>query len=78
MKKVLVKWIDAFAPEGWRHKDELDSLIGVGFIVNSVGFIVNNHDKNYLMLAASHNEHEEKYCNLLAIPKNCIIKIKKL
>lgn len=82
MKLLYIKWIDAVAPtcSVWMGKSEVEEHLGAEMVVEEVGFVVDDKDKDYISLVAGYSceldesEFEPIYHRLIRIPRVCIRK----
>lgn len=73
MEAVKIEWIDSCASnQNWMLKEDLDGEIEAIRIV-TYGVIVQTTDDT-LTVAQNYGSNPEQFCNLMTIPKGCIIK----
>ena len=73
MEVVKIEWIDSCSSnQNWMLKEELDGEIEAIRIV-TYGVVIQTTD-NAITIAQNYGFNPEQFCNLMTIPKGCIIK----
>ena len=76
---VKVEWIDSCASNhNWLLKSDIDNWNDVKPIsIFTFGVLV-QEDDNYIVIAQNYGTDPEQYCNLMSIPRGCVVKISKM
>lgn len=64
------RWLDAHVPEDvWYEREgfEIDKRV-----IQTVGWVL-QQDRDYMVVAATYDPESDNYCQVIAIPRACII-----
>lgn len=68
-------WIDAFCPEDvWHYGEDFEYEQRV---IETVGYCV-HQDRRYYAVAGTHDPTTDAFCNLILIPRGCVIRVEEL
>lgn len=75
MKVVKIEWIDSCASnQNWILKEDFNNEYDIEpIIIVSFGVLV-KETENYITIAQNYGFNPEQFCNLMTIPKGCIVK----
>jgi hypothetical protein len=69
-------WIDAFCPDDvWHYGGEAFEY--EERIIETVGYCV-HQDRRYYAVAGTHDPTTGGFCNLILIPRGCVIRVEEL
>ena len=78
-KLVIIEWIDSCCSNQYwsltSNTDELDGICPIA--ITSVGYVIKETDV-FVSVAQNLGEEPSQFCNVITIPKGCIIKIEEL
>lgn len=76
---VRVKWIDSCASNSeWILGSDIKDCGCMDPIkIFTYGFLI-KEDKDYVVIAQNYGVNPEQYCNLMSIPRGCILSIDKI
>lgn len=71
---VKIRWIDSACSNSWwtleSETEEIEKIKPIG--ITSVGYIIKESDV-FISLAQNYGENPEQFCNVITIPKGCVI-----
>lgn len=74
MKVVKVEWIDSCASNHeWMLTEDMKAWDDVKPISISTWGVLVQEDANYIVVAQNYGTDPEQVCNLMSIPKGCIV-----
>jgi len=70
-KAIYVEWVDSATSPGWKEVD-----CGGPITIKSIGWLI--HDDPRFIVIASSESSSDRILDQLSIPRDCIVKIRKV
>ena len=73
MKLLNVRWIDSACSNSWwtfEEKSEIEKIKPI--YISSVGYLI-KEEETFISLAQNIGNEPDQFCNVITIPKGCII-----
>lgn len=76
---VKVEWIDSCASNNeWILGSDVDKWDNIEPIKIFTYGILIKEDKDYIVVSQNYGIDPEQYCNLMSIPRGCVVKVSKM